>query len=88
VTGTQDDLAYVSPKSGAAVSRGAGLPYAAKLLPLPAFLTDPAAETGWSDIVDAMRLTGHFLARDILTDRRADVLDSRERLVDRIARLA
>jgi DNA repair protein RecO (recombination protein O) len=87
-TGVRDDLAYVSPKSGAAVSRAAGEPYAAKLLPLPAFLTDPAAETGWPDVLDAMRLTGHFLARDILVDRRADVLDARERLVERIRRLA
>jgi DNA repair protein RecO (recombination protein O) len=35
-----------------------------------------------------MRLTGHFLARDILVDRRADALDARQRLVDRIGRLA
>jgi len=87
-TGALDNLAYVSPKSGAAVSRAAGEPYATRLLPLPAFLTDPAAETDWRDIIDAMRLTGHFLARDILTDRRAEVLDSRTRLVDRIGRLA
>lgn len=87
-TGVRDDLAYVSPKTGAAVSRAAGEPYAAKLLPLPAFLTDPTAETGWAEVLDAMRLTGHFLARDILVDRRADVLDARERLVERIRRLA
>lgn len=88
VTGRLDDLAFVSPKSAAAVSRAAGLPYADRLLPLPAFLVDPGAETGWSDIVDGMRLTGHFLARDLLVDRRADALDARERLVDRIKRLA
>ncbi|MES2497028.1 MAG: DNA repair protein RecO [Pseudomonadota bacterium] len=87
-TGVRDDLAFVSPKSGAAVSRAAGEPYAARLLPLPAFLLDPTAETGWPDIIDAMRLTGHFLARDILVDRRADALDARERLIERIRRLA
>ncbi len=39
-SGTQTDLIYVSPKTGRAVSRSAGAPYAARLLELPAFLTD------------------------------------------------
>lgn len=87
-TGRRDDLAYVSPKSGGAVSREAGEPYAARLLPLPAFLIAPDAETSWQDIVDGLALTGHFLARDILSDWRADVLEARQRLVERIRRLA
>lgn len=86
-TGVREDLAYVSPKTGAAVSRSAGEPYAARLLSLPAFLIDPSADSDWADIVDGMRLTGHFLARDILVDRRADALDARQRLLDRIGRL-
>ena len=87
VTGARDDLAFVSPKSAAAVSRAAGEPYADRLLSLPAFLVEPAAEADWAAILDGMRLTGHFLARDILVDRRADILDGRERLIDRIKRL-
>lgn len=87
VTGARDDLAYVSPKSAAAVSRGAGAPYADRLLPLPAFLLQSDLEAGWPDVLDAMRLTGHFLARDILVDRRAGTLDARERLIERIRRL-
>ena len=86
-TGATDDLAYVSPKSAAAVSRGAGAPYADRLLPLPAFLIEPAADVGWADVLDGFRLTGHFLTRDILTDRRADALDARERLLERLRRL-
>lgn len=88
VTGARDDLAFVSPKSAAAVSRAAGEPYADRLLPLPAFLLESGAEAGWSDVLAGMRLTGHFLARDILTDRRADALDARARLIDRMKRLA
>ncbi len=88
VTGSRDDLAYVSPKSSAAVSRSAGVPYADRLLPLPPFLIDPGAEAGWPDIVDGMRLTGHFLAREILVDRRAGALDARERLIERMKRLS
>ena len=37
-TGTTSDLAYVSPRSGRAVSRQAGAPYADRLLLLPSFL--------------------------------------------------
>jgi DNA repair protein RecO (recombination protein O) len=85
-TGTRDDLAYVSPKSGGAVSRGAGEPYRDRLLPLPRFLLDGGAAE-WAGIRAGMRLTGHFLARDLLTDRRAAVLDARERLIGRMARI-
>jgi len=86
VTGARDDLTYVSPKSGAAVSRTAGEPYADRLLPLPAFLVE-SADADWPDILDGLRLTGHFLARDILVDRRAGALDARERLIERMKRL-
>lgn len=84
-TGATADLAFVSPRSAAAVSRAAAVGYEARLLPLPAFLTDAAAPD-WPDILDGLRLTGHFLARDILTDRRADTLAARERLVERLTR--
>ncbi len=84
-SGTQDDLGFVSPKSGAAVSRGAAFGYEAKLLRLPSFLK-AGGEADWSDIFDGLRLTGHFLARDILVDRRADPLSARDRLVDRLKR--
>jgi DNA repair protein RecO (recombination protein O) len=87
-TGDTDDLVFVSPKSGQAVSRAAGAPYAGRLLPLPRFLHD-GGEAGWGDIVAGLTLTGHFLERDLLGDKRgADVLAARERLVDRIRRLA
>jgi DNA repair protein RecO (recombination protein O) len=87
VTGARENLAFVSPKSGAAVSRDAGQPYAAKLLALPAFLNEGRADSGWDAILDGLRLTGFFLARDILNDRRADALAARDRLIDRITRL-
>ena len=84
-SGTEEDLGFVSPKSGAAVSRGAAFGYEAKLLRLPPFLLT-GGEAAWSDIFDGLRLTGHFLARDILVDRRADPLAARDRLVDRLKR--
>lgn len=82
-TGTTEGLAYVSPKSGGAVTAEAGAPYADRLLPLPAFLTR-GGEGSWDEIVDGLRLTGYFLARDLMVERRAAVLDARARLVDRI----
>lgn len=85
-TGSAADLAFVSPRSGQAVSAAAGAPYAAKLLPLPAFLLD-GGEADWPAVLDAMRLTGFFLERDLLTGRNAAVLDARGRLVERIRRL-
>ncbi len=81
-TGTSDDLTFVSPRSSQAVSRDAGLPWAARLLPLPAFLTGNAPATP-SDIQDGLRLTGHFLGRDVLTGRGVEVLAARQRLVAR-----
>lgn len=88
VTGAGDGLAYVSPKSGRAVSVAAGEPYRGRLLPLPPFMTGGGGGDAWVDILAGLALTGHFLARDVLTDRRAAVLAARERLVERIKRLA
>ncbi|HEY0271016.1 MAG TPA: DNA repair protein RecO C-terminal domain-containing protein [Sphingomonas sp.] len=82
------DLAFVRRKSGQAVSREAGAPYAHRLLPLPAFLL-AGGEAGWDDILAGLALTGFFLERDLLGDRRGgDVLAARARLVQRIGRLA
>lgn len=81
-TGSPDDLAFVSPRSRQAVSRGAGEPWAARLLPLPAFLIGAGAAT-MPDVAAGLRLTGHFLARDALAGqaRREAVLHGRARVV-------
>lgn len=70
-TGRQDDLVFVSPKSGRAVSRAAGEPYRERLLPLPAFLRDEAAggRPQLSDIRDGFSLAAFFLARDVFGPR-------------------
>ena len=82
-TGDTADLVYVSPKSRQAVSRDAGTPWAARLLPLPAFLIGDA--TADADAVhDGLALTGHFLERDILAGRARDLLAARERLAARL----
>ncbi|MEO1199963.1 MAG: DNA repair protein RecO [Pseudomonadota bacterium] len=69
-TGASDNLVYVSPKSGRAVSAEAGAPYRAKLLTLPPFLADiHTTDADETDIAAAFRLTGHFLDRHLYTPR-------------------
>ena len=79
-TGATDGLAYVSPKSGRAVSAEAAAPWRDRLLPLPAFLREGArleAELSAEDIADGFRLTGFFLARDLFEPSGAPLPDSR-----------
>jgi len=77
-TGARDELVYVSPKSGRAVSRGAGEPWRDKLLALPEFLQRGSRLQGdEAAIADAFRLTGFFLARHIYEPRGMEEPDSR-----------
>jgi len=85
VTGSNDDLVAVSPKTGRAVSAAEAEPYKGKLLPLPRFVRE-GGEASWSDILDGLDLTGHFLARDVVTDRSQPVWEARVRLVERLRR--
>ena len=69
-TGVNDDLAFVSPKSGRAVSRSAGEPYRDRMLALPAFLREaPDARPPSADVLTAFRLTGYFLERHVYEPR-------------------
>ena len=86
-TGAREDLRFVSPKSGRAVSAAAGEEYRDRLFALPPFLL-AGGPAGWADIFEGLRITGHFLARDMLIERQADVLASRSRLLDRLKRAA
>jgi DNA repair protein RecO (recombination protein O) len=60
-TGVLDELIWVSPKSGRAVSRQAGEPYKDRLLTLPPFLLSSQSGVGPGDVGAGLRLTGHFL---------------------------
>jgi DNA repair protein RecO (recombination protein O) len=84
-TGRTEDLTFVSPRSGRAVSAVAAAEYQDRLFPLPPFLLGSAA-ADWPDILAGLRITGHFLGRDMLIERQADALAARERLVDRLKR--
>jgi len=88
VTGATAGLAYVSPKTGRAVSvEGAGI-WAERLLPLPALLlADPLrnAPDGPADWRAGLRLTGHFLARDVFGLQHKPLPAARVALYDRVA---
>jgi len=60
-TGTFDDLIYVSPRTGRAVSRAAGEPYKDKLLALPPFLLSAQGGLAQGDVKAGLDITGHFL---------------------------
>ena len=86
VTGASEDLAFVSPKSGGAVSRAAAAGYEARLMRLPSFLRGTDANPSLPDVIDGLAITGHFLDRDLLDGRNRDLLSVRERLLDRLGR--
>jgi DNA repair protein RecO (recombination protein O) len=79
-TGVGDELAYVSPKTGRAVSRAGAGPWRDRLLRLPAFLAE-AADPSPDDIADGFALTGFFLARHVLEPRGLAFADAREGFV-------
>ncbi|MGD0107664.1 MAG: DNA repair protein RecO [Rhodopila sp.] len=87
VTGQARDLAYVSPRTGRAVSREGAGDWAARLLPLPGFLTGsaPPNPSAWRD---GLRLTGHFLARDAFGHQHRPLPNARGMLYDRVAAMA
>ena len=85
VSGSNDQLVAVSPRSGRAVSAAEAEPYSDRLLPLPRFLRD-GGQGDWPEIVQGLELTGHFLMRDVLNDRAAALREARSRLGDRLRR--
>jgi DNA repair protein RecO (recombination protein O) len=85
VSGSKDNLVAVSPKSGRAISAAEAEPYAGRLIPLPSFVRE-GGRGSWSEIAQGLDLTGHFLLRDVLTDRSRPISEARGRLVDRLRR--
>ena len=85
VSGSTDDLVAVSPKSGRAVSAAEAEPYGNRLLALPSFVREGGSAT-WKEILEGLELTGHFLERDVVTDRSRPILEPRHRLVERLRR--
>lgn len=84
-TGTREELIYVSPRSGRAVSREAGLPWKDKLLALPVFLHQTGSHADCvADFQDGFRLTGFFLERHVWQARGLEAPSARESVINRL----
>lgn len=86
-TGTTEDLKFVSPKSGRAVSEIVAAPYRDRLLPLPGFIVSgtgglPAP----ADALAGLALTGFFMERHVWVVAGSGQPDARERLVATLSR--
>jgi DNA repair protein RecO (recombination protein O) len=86
-TGATEDLIYVSPRSGRAVSRAAGEAYREKLLALPAFLHDETETVSGAALADAFALTGFFLDRHAYAPRGLPMPEARSYFVMAIGRV-
>jgi len=86
-TGALDDLVFVSPKSGRAVSRTAGEPWRERLLALPAFLADDEAPPpSPEDLAAGFALTGFFLGRHLYEPRGEALPEARAHFIAAVTR--
>ena len=84
-TGATDELIYVSPRTGRAVSRDAGAPYADRLLALPRFLLSAQGGLDEGDVAAGMAITGHFLETFVFEVMNRPLPPARLWLLDRLA---
>ncbi len=88
-TGVTEDLAYVSPRTGRAVSRRAAEPYVPRLLVLPAFVREENASTDnlpAAEIAQGLALTGHFFETHVFAPQRKEMPSSRTRFAERFVK--
>jgi DNA repair protein RecO (recombination protein O) len=83
-TGGRDNLIYVSPRSGKAVSAEAGEAFKDKLLRLPPFIAANLAPTP-ADVLDGLKLTGYFLHRHVFEPRGMAMPEQREWIIRALA---
>lgn len=86
-TGANDQLIYVSPKSGRAVSASAGEPYRDRMLALPQFLTrQRSGAVTTADVLAGLSLTGHFLEARVLLPRGEKLPEARQRVIAQLGK--
>lgn len=83
--GDSEALAYVSPKTGRAVSYEAGAPYRDKLLALPGFLK-PSGGIGPQDVLTGLEMSGYFLEHWVFNHHSRGVPDARLLFQQRFAK--
>jgi DNA repair protein RecO (recombination protein O) len=85
-TGATDDLAFVSPKTGRAVSRAAAGPYKEKLLALPAFLSTGGLPADDEELRQGLDLTGFFIERHVFWPHNKPLPPARARFMETLQR--
>lgn len=86
-TGDTNNLVWVSPKSGRAVSAEAGKPYEAQLLALPSYLQPSfTGDVTARDIAEGLKLTGYFLERHLFAPHNRTMPQARTRLIQRLTK--
>lgn len=89
LTGSTEDLAFVSPRTGRAVTRQAGAPYRDRVLPLPGYLLGAvAAQVTLAELEQGFALTEHFLLRDVLGPRGLPMPECRRAYVAAVLKTA
>jgi DNA repair protein RecO (recombination protein O) len=87
-TGVTDDLVYISPKSGRAVSRTAGAPWRDRLLPLPAFFVADETPPSTAEVAAGFAVTGLFLSRYVMEPRGLVMSEARQQFIAALVRHA
>jgi DNA repair protein RecO (recombination protein O) len=85
VTGAVDDLVWVSPRTGRAVSAAAGASFKDRLLALPRFLLSSQGGLAAGDVGAGLAITGHFLERFVFSPLNRPLPPARHWLSDRLA---
>ena len=80
VTGSTQNLCYVSPKSGKAVSKEIGAPYAARLFAYPTFAVKNY-EANKKEIYDSLKMTEFFLKKNFFTAHDLKFPNNRDNLL-------
>ena len=83
-TGTTRDLAYVSPKSGRAVCRESGLPYAARLYRYPRFIVDENYFPDKAEMADLLKMTEFFLNKNFFKAHGLKFPENRANLLENL----
>ncbi|WP_084419214.1 DNA repair protein RecO [Henriciella litoralis] len=84
ISGENDGLTHVSPRTGRAVKGSVAEDYVSRLFPLPRFLIDPMAPATEVDIANGLTLTGYFIERRLFNTMNRDLPEPRRRLVAKL----
>ena len=84
-TGARENLEFVSPKSGRAVCREAGMPYQDKLFRLPEFLKEGSKKAATREnLGEAFRMTRYFLDRHVYEPRGLEPVTARDGFIQAV----